>query len=49
MVTGNDTTVVLLTLGNVYENVKIFDIIESRKLRGNVDDRFGFSPVEYSR
>ena len=40
---------VLLTLGNVYENVKIFDIIEPRKLRGNVNDPFGFSPVEYSR
>ena len=36
MVSGNGTTVVfqdgLLTLSNVYEKVKIFDIIESRNL-----------------
>ena len=31
----------LLTLSNVHENVKNFEIIESRKLRGNVDDAFG--------
>ena len=30
-----------LTLSNVHENVKILEIIESRKLRGNVDDLFG--------
>ena len=45
MVSGNGTTVVflegLLTLNNVYEKVKTFEIIESRKLRGNVDDPFG--------
>ena len=45
MISGNDTTVVflegLLTLSNVYERVKIFEIIESRKLRGNIDDPFG--------
>ena len=45
MITGNGTTLVflegLLTLSNVYERVKIFEIIESRKLRGNVDDQFG--------
>ena len=45
MISGNGTTVVflegLLTLSNVYERVKIFEIIESRKLRGNVDDQFG--------
>ena len=42
---GNGTTVVflegLLTLINAHEKVKIFKIIESRKLRGNVDDPFG--------
>ena len=45
MVSGNGTTVVflegLLTLSNVHEKVKILEIIESRKLRGNVDDPFG--------
>ena len=45
MISGNGTTVVflegLLTLINVYERVKIFEIIESRKLRGNIDDPFG--------
>ena len=45
MVSGNGTTVVflegLLTLSNVYEKVKIFEIIESRKPRGNTDDLFG--------
>ena len=45
VVSGNGTTVVfledLLTMSNVYEKVKIFEIIESRKLRGHVDDSFG--------
>ena len=45
MVSGNDTTVDflegLLTLSNVYEKVKIFKIIESRKPRGNTNDLFG--------
>ena len=45
MVSGNGTTVVflegLLTLSNVYEKVKIFEIIKSRKPRGNKDDPFG--------
>ena len=45
MVNGNGTTVAflegLLTLSNVYEKVKIFEIIESRKPRGNTDDLFG--------
>ena len=44
MVNGNGTTVVflegLLRLSSVYEKVKIFEIIESRKLRGNVDEPF---------
>ena len=31
----------LLTLSNVYEKVKIFEIIESRKLKGNMDALFG--------
>ena len=44
MVSVNGTTVVsmegllFLTLNNVYEKVKIFGIIESRKPRENVDD-----------
>ena len=42
---GNVTTVVfmegLLTLSNVYGKVEIFEIIESRKLRGNSDNPFG--------
>ena len=45
VVSGTGTTVVflegLLTLSNVHENVKILELIESRKLRGNVDDPFG--------
>ena len=45
MVNGNGTTVVflegLLTLSNVYDKVKIFEIIDSIKPRGNVDDPFG--------
>ena len=45
MVSWNSTTVIflegLLTLSNVYEKVKIFEITESRKLRGNIDDQFG--------
>ena len=30
----------LLTLSNVYEKVKIFEIIKSRKPRANIDDPF---------
>ena len=49
MVSGNGTTVVflegLLTLSNVYEKVKIFEIIESRKARGNTDDLFGLKRI----
>ena len=45
MVSGNYTTAVflkgLLTLRKVYKKVKIFEIIESKKLGGNVDDPFG--------
>ena len=45
VVSGNSTTVVFLegpvTLSNVYEKVKIFEIIESRKPRGTVDNPFG--------
>ena len=45
MVSENDTTVDFLeglpTLSNVYEKVKIFKIIESRKPRGNTNDLFG--------
>ena len=45
MVSGNGTTIVflegLLTLSNVYEKVKIFEIIESRQPRGNTDNSFG--------
>ena len=44
MLSGNGTTVVflesLLTLSNVYDKVKIFEIIESKKPRGNLDDPF---------
>ena len=45
MVSGSGTTVVflegLLTLSNILEKVKILEIIESRKLRGNVEYPFG--------
>ena len=45
MVSRNGTTAVflegLLTLSNVYWRVKICEIIESRKPRGNVGDPFG--------
>ena len=41
----NGTTVVFLeslpTLSNVYEKVKIFEIIEFRHLRGKTDNPFG--------
>ena len=44
MVGGNGTTVVflegILTLSNVYEKVRMFEIIESRKPRENTDDLF---------
>ena len=30
-----------LVLGELYEKVTIFEIIDLRKLRGNVEDRFG--------
>ena len=44
MVSGNGTTIVflegVLTLSNVYEKVKIFEIIESRKPKGNTDHSF---------
>ena len=45
VVSGNSTTVAfledLLTLSNVYERFKIFEIIESRKFGSNVDYPFG--------
>ena len=45
MVSGNGSTVVFLeglpTLSNIYEKIKISEIIESRKPRGNTDDPFG--------
>ena len=45
MVSWNGTKVVflevLLTLSNVYEKVGVFEIIELRKLRVNVDEPFG--------
>ena len=48
MVIGNGTTVVfpeglrtMSTLSNVYEEVKIFQITELRKSRGDTDDPFG--------
>ena len=45
MVSGNGATVVflegLLTLSNVFEKVKIFEIIKLQRLTGNVDDAFG--------
>ena len=44
MISGNGTIVVFLeclsTLSNAYEKVKVFEIIESRKPRGNTDDPF---------
>ena len=47
MVSVNDTTVVflegLLTLSDIYEKFKIFEIIKSRKPRGNTDDPFGLN------
>ena len=47
MVSVNDTTVVflegLLTLSDIYEKCKIFEIIKSRKPRGNTDDPFGLN------
>ena len=42
---GNGTTVVLieglLTLSNVHEKVKFFEIIQARQPRGNTNDPFG--------
>ena len=47
MVSVNDTTVVflegLLTLSDIYEKFKIFEIIKSRKPRGNTDDPFALN------
>ena len=41
VISGNSTTVVflegLLTLSNVYDKVKIFEIIELKKPRGNLN------------
>ena len=52
MVSVNDTTVVflegLLTLSDIYEKFKIFEIIKSRKPRGNTDDPFGLSQMNFS-
>ena len=49
VVSGNGTTVVFLeclqTLSNVYEKVKIFEMIQSRKSTENVDDPFGLKKV----
>ena len=49
VVRGNGTTLVflegLLTQSNVYEKVKIFEITESRKPRGNTDNPFGLKRV----
>ena len=52
MVSVNDTTVVflegLLTLSDIYEKFKIFEIIKPRKPRGNRDDPFGLNiPDEF--
>ena len=45
VVSGKGTTIVfledLLTLSNVHEKVKILEITESRKPRGNTDNPFG--------
>ena len=45
MVSGNGTTVFflegLLTQSNAYEKVKVFEIIEPIKFKGNVNDLFG--------
>ena len=45
MVSGNGTAVVflegLLILSNVYEKVKIFEIIDSRKAGANTENPFG--------
>ena len=45
MVSWNGTKVVflevLLTLSNVNKKVGVFELIESRKLRVNVDESFG--------
>ena len=35
----------LLTLTNVYEKAKIFEIIESRKIKGNADAPFDLQNV----
>ena len=47
MASVNDTTVVflegLLTLSDIYEKCQIFEIIKSRKRRGNRDDPFGLN------
>ena len=49
---GNGTTVVfledLLTLSNVCEKVKIFEIIESRKPSGSTDNPFGLKKFFFS-
>ena len=54
MVIGNGTTVVfpeglrtMSTLSNVYEEVKIFQITELRKSRGDTDDPFGLKRKDH--
>ena len=34
-----------MTLSNVYEKIKILEIIESRKFKGNVDAPFGLKQL----
>ena len=41
MVSGHVPLESLLTLSKVYEKIKIFETIESRKPRGNTDKPFG--------
>ena len=52
MVSGNITTVVFLegplTLSDVYEKVKIFEITESRKRRGKVGDPFSLERLSFA-
>ena len=49
MVSGTGATVVFLegflALTNAYDKIKIFEIIKSRKVRGNVDDPFGLKRI----
>ena len=49
MISGNGTTVVflqdLLRRNNIHEKVEVLEKLESKKIRGDVDDPFGLRKI----